>query len=86
MSIPGLPFQHSIAGATGKAAGQAIAVPGVTADSVLLAVIQYDTDGEIVGTDPADWTAGSGTITSASLNTTGYKLSVIWTDAPQPES
>jgi hypothetical protein len=83
MSIPGLPFEHSIAGAQGDAYGEAIALPGIKSGDDLLAVIAHAKDvGTISGLDVSGWTVGAGTITSDSDDTDGLELTVIWTRAP----
>ena len=83
MSIPGLPFEHSIANAAGGPYDEAISVPGIKSGDDLLAVIGHDAaTGTISGLDVSAFAVAAGAIESASVDTTGLALTVIWTRAP----
>ena len=78
MALPGFPFNHSTAGATGAGTGVAIPVPGIKAGNVLLAVIKYGATGAPTGLDPAAFAVSNGSIQSATVSTSGFQLLVIW--------
>jgi hypothetical protein len=85
MAIPGLPVEHHISPATGAADTVAIPVVGVLAASTILAVIGHsEATGLYEGFAVDDATAGAGTVTFATVDTTGYKLIVIYSNQPQP--
>ena len=78
MALPGFPFNHSVVGAVGAGTGVAIPVSGIKTGNVLLAVIKFTGTGAPTGLDPAAFSVGAGTITSATLNTSGNQLCVVW--------
>lgn len=76
-----LPMAQSQANATGLAATNPIAVPGLKSTDVLLSVVKWKA-GEIAdGVNPNDFTVGAGTITHATVDLSTYILDVTWTHA-----
>lgn len=74
-----LPFAYSVAGVRGAAMGTAIPVGGINAVDTLLAVIEHDAGtGFIAGRDPAAFTVSDGEIESATLDTSGHYLKLIY--------
>jgi hypothetical protein len=87
MSIAGLPFWHSMAGARGDAATESIPVGGIKATDYLLAVIAHDAaNGSVQGLDITDFTVGAGTIEAGTIDTSDLYLWVLWTDVEPPEA
>lgn len=80
MGIPGLPFDHSVAGVEGAAVDTAISLPGLEAGGTVLAVIEHDAGSTVAGLDPGAFTVSAGEIESASLDTSGSFLKVIYTN------
>ena len=84
MGIPGLPFDHSIYGTEGTANNNPISVPGIKATSQLLAVIAHDAaSGVITGLDPSAFVVSEGEIESATEDTSGMIVTVIYTDTEE---
>lgn len=75
--IEGLPFPHSLVGAIGAGTGVAIPVSGIRSGATLLAVIRHNAT-SVLGLDPGAFAVSNGSIQSASLNTSGYMLAVLW--------
>lgn len=77
MDLPGYPtITHY---AVGAAAGVAIQCgAAVRAGDTLLAAVRYG-PGAALGTDPAACVVGNGTITSATLNTSGFHMAFLLT-------
>ena len=76
--LPGFTQNHTIAGAVGALATVAIPVPGIKATNVLLALIRHKAAEAAAAVDTTDFTVADGTITAATINTTGYYLTVIY--------
>lgn len=76
--LPGIPINHTIAQATGAGYDEDILVGGLLADHVLLAVIAYQAGAEPLGLDVSAFTVAAGKITSATEDTDGYLLTVIY--------
>jgi hypothetical protein len=73
-----LAVDYSEVGATGAADTEAVAVSGILTGDELLAVISW-----APGADPAplaisDYTVGDGTITGATIDSSGKQLWVMW--------
>ena len=75
--LDGLPFNHAAVGAIGAATATPIAVSGLRSGQALLAVIRHDAT-TVAGLDPGAFTVSNGSIQSATLNTSGFKLLVVW--------
>lgn len=69
---------HTAAGATGAAATNGVTVPGIRADDVLLAIIREKAGEVAAGVAVSSFVVTANTITSASVSTEGYRLTVIW--------
>lgn len=83
MSIPGLPFQHSIGHGDGLAATNAMTVPGIRSGDNVLAVMSWpDAGGSVRGDDADDFTAGNGTLTGATVDLSSRQFTVIWSSDP----
>lgn len=76
--LPGFSQDHTIAGAVGATATTAITVGGINASSVILAVIRHKAGEAAATVDASDATAGAGTITFGTVDTSGYNLIVIY--------
>lgn len=77
LHLPG--FETAIAQATGAATSTSIPVGGILSGSELLAVIEHDGGTSVAGLDPAAFTASDGAIESASLDTSGSYLLLVFT-------
>jgi hypothetical protein len=67
----------------GAAAGVAIAVPSIHATHKLLAVVKWKDGGRVVvGLDPAAFVVSNDAIQSASVDTSGHSLEVVWATQP----
>jgi hypothetical protein len=80
MSLP-IPIDHSIAPAHGAGTGVAIAVPGLLSTDTLLAVISTDKGDAgitVAGHNPGAFTAASGSMSSATVDTAGKTLCVVF--------
>jgi hypothetical protein len=74
-----LHFDQGESPAAGAATGVAISVPGIRAGSRLLAVIAHDVSNNVLTAhNPGAFVVGAGSITSASVNTTGQRLAVLF--------
>lgn len=72
-------IEHSIGSAYGAGTGVAVEIDGIKAGSTILAVVtKSPTSGNAVGRDPAAFTAADGSISSASIATTGLIVYCIW--------
>lgn len=80
MGIPGLPFDHSVAGVQGAGTDTAIPLDGLEAGGTLLAVIEHDGGTTVSGLDPSDFTVSAGEIESATQDTSGSLLTVVFTN------
>lgn len=76
--LPGLLQDHSIATAAGATATTAIAVGGMKSTSAVLAVIKQKAGEAAAGVDVSDATAGDGTITFGTVDTSGYNLVIVY--------
>lgn len=79
MPLNTLKTNHSVCGTKGVASGNPIAVPGIRANDVILAIIREKPGEAAAGVAVATFTAADDEIESASVSTTGYDLTVIWT-------
>jgi hypothetical protein len=75
--MDGLPFNHSQVGAVGAGTGVAIPVSGIKSGATLLAVVRFNAS-TVLGLDPAAFSVSNGSIQSATLNTAGFSLAVLW--------
>jgi hypothetical protein len=84
MTIAGLSFEQNHAFAAGDAYDEDIAVEGIRSGDDLLYVIGITpaTGAFAASHAVADFTVGAGTITAASIDTTGQRLAVGWTRIP----
>lgn len=73
-----LPVDYSECGANGAADTAAVSVSGIKSGDSLLAVIQWASGEDPVALDTTDYTVADGTITGATLDTSGKLLWVIW--------
>lgn len=80
MGIPGLPFDHSVAGVHGAAVDTAISLPGLVSGGTLLAVIEHDAGSTVSGLNPGAFTVSAGSIQSSTLDTSGSFLKVVYTN------
>lgn len=81
MPLP-IPYDQAEAGVRGAAAGQPITVPSIRAGSLLLAVVRHDAGaGPAAGLDVSEFTVSDGAIQSASLDTSGHYVLVVWAAA-----
>lgn len=74
-----LPVDHSTAMANGAADTDPVSVSGIASGDVLLAVVAWDP----TGSDPeplatTDYTVAAGTITGATIDSSGKLLWVMW--------
>lgn len=75
----GLPLDQAEQVTTGAQAGAAISLP-IRAGEALLAVVKFKDGGRAcVGLDPAKFTVSNNAIQSATENTDGWKLAIVWT-------
>jgi hypothetical protein len=80
MTPIGVPFEQGAVGTKGAATGNPITVPGIRAGNKLLAVVKHDANqGIIAGLDVSAFVVSNGQIQSASVNTAGFNLSIVWT-------
>lgn len=77
MALP-FPQKHSIVGAVGAAATVAIDVAGIRSGDTLLGLIRHKPGEAAAAVDTTDFTVAAGTITGATIDTSGYNLVVIW--------
>ncbi len=77
-----IPVNYSVAYFTGLAATNAMAVPSIRVDDLVLAVITVGPTASIDGHDVTDYTVAAGTLTAATINNTNLDLMVIHTNAP----
>ena len=75
--IPSVSF--AVAPATGADVDTAIPVPSIKAGDTLLAVFVSAPVGDVAGLDPGAFVVAAGEIESATVDTTGFKLTVIHT-------
>lgn len=75
--LDGVPHNHAAVGAIGAGTSTPISVPGIRSGQALLAVVKHDAT-SVAGLDPAAFTVSNGSIQSATLNTSGFKLLVVW--------
>jgi ABC-type sugar transport system substrate-binding protein len=73
-----LPINYSEAGAVGAADTDPVSVSGIKTGDILLAVIQWAPEEDAEGLDLTDYPVGDGTITGATIDTTGKLLWVVW--------
>lgn len=78
MPIPGLNDNHTISGALGVANGNPIAVPGIRASDVILAILRQKAGEASAGVPVATFAAAADEIESASVDTSGYHLTILW--------
>jgi len=76
--IPGIPINHTIAQAVGAAYDEDILVGGLLSNNILLAVISYVAGADPVGLDVSAFVVADGKITSATEDTTGDTLTIIY--------
>ena len=76
LHLPG--HATAVAGAVGAGTSTSIPVGGILSSSDLLAVIEHDGT-SVAGLDPAAFTVSDGAIESASLDTSGSNLLLVFT-------
>jgi hypothetical protein len=78
-----LHFDQGEAPATGAATGVAISVPAIRAGNRLIAVVAHDVSNNVLTAhNPGAFVVGAGTITSASINTSGQRLAILFEGRP----
>jgi hypothetical protein len=78
--INGLPVGQVHETTAGAGYDEDIAMPGMTSTSKLLYVISWD-GSNVVGLNCSDFTPGTATMASSSVDTTGFRLFVGWNPA-----
>ncbi len=74
-----LPVDYSEVGAVGADNTDPIAVSGIKTGDIVLAVMAWDpTGGDPTAIDPSEATAGDGTVTLSTTDTTDLQLWVMW--------
>lgn len=78
MAIPGLKTNHSICQAIGQTNNTPVVVPGIAASDVILGIIREKPTEAASAVATASFAASANSILSASVDTGGYTLTVIW--------
>jgi hypothetical protein len=73
-----LPVDYSEVGAIGAADTEAVSVSGILTGDELLAVISWAPGADPAPLDTTDYTVGDGTITGATIDSSGKLLWVVW--------
>lgn len=81
----GIPFSQAMGSAQGASPGSPILYGGIRTDCRLLAVVKHNAAvGLVEGLDVSAFTVGAGSISSATVDTSGALVCACWTDAVPP--